>query len=928
MRRLLHSIFDKSVATHMPQEGVTSGLHALTGGVIDRYHLEYVIGEGHTSVVYLATDDRHESVALKVLDPGRVRRPKFRERLEADIRTVSGLSHPHILPVYQFGISEQGWIYIAMAIAARGTLKQLSYQGALDRSQAQDILEAVARALHSAHELGVVHHDVKLSNILFDESGRVLLGDFGTPRTSYGLLGTPGYIAPEEILGLGLDRRVDVHALGVVAFEMLTGTSPYLKPTPTETILATMQEPVPRASQRNPRLPAEVDQVLGRALAKVPEERYSTAVDFAYDLAQVLSGLEPQHEWGRLFPQSQDVAAPPSSTFTRHTGQFEDSVAKLEEILDLALTASIIVDQTSFIVGWNALAEQTFGWSKEEILGRSLVTTVIPPKYRELHERGLRKYLETGEGPVLGKKLELTALHKDGREFPIELSITEAVRSENKAQILSFIRDISQEKLLQQMAAAQTAVTQAIEEASTLQAAASRVLETIARYLGWSVGALWLIDSRGKVLRFERLWHAEEIDSVRFEEMALTAEFKKGEGVPGRVWARGEPVWFEDFLSHEDTPRVVAALRAGLRTVAALPILQAGEVRGVVELFASEARKEDRLVLNSLYELGRLIGRASAGSLPHPGAAELLGLPAATHPGQFEESVTKLEEILNLALTASIMVDQTSFIVGWNALAEQTFGWSKEEILGRSLVTTVIPPKYRELHERGLNKYMETGEGPVLGKKLELSALHKDGREFPIELSITEAVRSENKAQILSFIRDISQEKLLQQMAAAQTAVTQAIEEAGNLQAAASRVLETIATHLGWSVGALWLIDSRGKVLRFERLWHAEEIDSVRFEEMALTAEFKKGEGVPGRVWARGEPVWFEDFLSHEDTPRVVAALRAGLRTVAALPILQAGEVRGVVELFASEARKEDRLVLNSLYELGRLIGRASLSPE
>src|SRR5215467_9937510 len=241
MRRLLHSIFDKSGATHMPQEGVTSSLPALAGGVIDRYRLEYVIGEGHTSVVYLATDDRNESVALKVLDPAGVRLPRFRERLEADIRTVSGLSHPHILPVYQFGISAQGWSYVAMAVAARGTLKQVLDQGALDLAQVQNVLEAVARALHGAHELGVVHHDVKLSNILFDASGRVLLGDFGTPRTSYGLLGTPGYIAPEQILGLDLDRRVDVHALGVVAFEMLTDTSPYLKPDPTQTILATMQ---------------------------------------------------------------------------------------------------------------------------------------------------------------------------------------------------------------------------------------------------------------------------------------------------------------------------------------------------------------------------------------------------------------------------------------------------------------------------------------------------------------------------------------------------------------------------------------------------------------------------------------------------------------------------------------------------------------
>jgi PAS domain S-box-containing protein len=266
--------------------------------------------------------------------------------------------------------------------------------------------------------------------------------------------------------------------------------------------------------------------------------------------------------------------------------------------------------------------------------------------------------------------------------------------------------------------------------------------------------------------------------------------------------------------------------------------------------------------------------------------------------------------------------------VGWNALAEQTFGWSKEEILGRSLVTTLIPPKYRELHERGLKKYLETGEGPVLGKKLELSALDKDGREFPIELSISEAVRSEHEARILSFIRDISQEKLLQRMTTVQSAVAQAIGEAGTLQAAALGVLKTIAEQLDWSVGMLWLIDNQGKVLRLEQSWHAAEIDAVRLEEMARAAEFKKGEGVPGQVWARGEPVWFEDLLSGEDTSRIVAALRVKLRTVAALPILHAGEVRGVVELFASKVRREDRLVLNSLYELGRQLGRAPVAQE
>jgi PAS domain S-box-containing protein len=910
----------------MPQsrdDGAASDV-STTGEVrIDQYRVEHLIGRGHASVVYFATDDRQRGLAVKVLDPDRVQRPFFQEHLEADLRAISRLAHPRILPVYRFGIEEHGRVFVAMAFAPSGTLQKLLSSGTLTLAEAQPVLEAVADALQGAHAVGVVHHDVKPSNVLFDASGRAYLGDFGVPRTSYGLLGTPGYIAPEELLGLNPDRRVDVHALGVVAFEMLTGTSPYVRATPTETILATVQEPVPSASRLNQRLPAEVDLVLARAMAKMPEERYPTAVEFVTDLAHVMSGSEPKRVWESLFHPS--WAAPEEATPSASTrkDQFEQSVAKLEEVLKLALTASVMVDQNSFIVGWNGLAERTFGWSMDEIHGRSLVTTMIPPKYRELHERGLSKYLETGEGPVLGQKLELSALHKDGREFPVELSITEAVRSGNSARILAFVRDISQERLSQRMEAVRAALAPAIEEAGTLQAAASRVLGTIAKELDWAVGMLWLSDSQGTALRLEGTWHSDEIDSARLEEAARAAEYARGDGVPGRAWARGEPVWFEDLLSGEDTPRAVAALRAGLRTVAALPILQAGAARGVVELFATTARREDRLLMNSLYELGRQLGGLSAGSLPH-NASELA--PAVGQRAQFELSVEKLQEVLNLALTASVMVDHNSYIVGWNGLAEQTFGWSRDEILGRSLVTTLIPPQYREAHERGLSRYLETGEGPVLGQKLELSALHKDGREFPVELSITEAVRSEHSARILAFLRDISEERLLRRTQAVRSALAQAIDEAGTLRGAAPGILETIGKELDWSVAMLWLTDSERNVLRLAETWYAEGLESGRLAKATRAAEFGKGDGVPGSVWATGEPVWFEDLLSGEDTPRAVAALRAGLRTVAALPIVQTGEVRGVVELYASTARREDPLMLNSFYDLGRQIGRAPLA--
>lgn len=589
----------------------TRDLPDLSGNGIDRFRLGRRLGGGHTGVVYLATDDYRRSVALKVLHPDRVRLPDFHERLEADIRKLSEISHPHILPVYQFGTSEDGYTYVAMAMAARGTLKLLLDRGALDPGRAQQVLEAVAHALHSAHESGVVHHDVKVSNVLFDSSGRVLLADFGTPRTSYGLLGTPGYIAPEQVLGLQLDRRVDVYALGVLAFEMLTGRSPFRRSSPTETILATVQEPVPPASPYNPRLGEEVDVVLARALAKVPEERYATTTDFVRDLGQV-------PPFGRLrqsFRTSgQPAAAPglPALTDGRSNQEdpFERSVVKLEEILNGAPTASVMVDEANFIVGWNGVAEQTFGWSRDEILGRSLVPALIPPRYRELHERGLHQYLATGEGPVLGKKLELSALHKDGREVAIELSITEEVRSRSGTRILASMQDISQERLRKRMAVLHSSLTAAVEEGGSLQAAAQPILETVGEQLDCSVATLWVHGDDGQALLCAGVWHDDGVDCVRLTETTLTAAFTKDDGVPGQVWARARPLWFGDFVTGEDSPRVMAALRSGLRTVVGMPILQAQQVRGVVELFSIGVRREDQLLLDSLYVLGQHLGHA------------------------------------------------------------------------------------------------------------------------------------------------------------------------------------------------------------------------------------------------------------------------------------------------------------------------------
>jgi PAS domain S-box-containing protein len=277
--------------------------------------------------------------------------------------------------------------------------------------------------------------------------------------------------------------------------------------------------------------------------------------------------------------------------------------------------------------------------------------------------------------------------------------------------------------------------------------------------------------------------------------------------------------------------------------------------------------------------------------------------------------------VFNNSLTAAVAVDESSFIVGWNAKAEETFGWGRTDIIGRSLSSTLIPPQYREAHERGFMKYLETGEGPVLGQTIEITAMHRDGHEFPVEISISPAARSTTKALFVGFLRDVTRELRRRQLAEVQAAVAQALEASSKLEEGGPSIVEAIGTKLGWKVGALWLVDTAAEVLRCRHVWKASEFECPEFEKATMAAAFSSGADLPGRVWASADPLWVTDVLA-EELPRTLAAVRAGLHCAVAVPILQAGEVSGVLEFLGSEVQPEDDELLARLSDIGRRFGR------
>jgi hypothetical protein len=274
--------------------------------VIAGYRLEERIGRGGMGVVFRASDERlGRQVAVKILAPALGADRAFRHRFVRESRAAAMVDDPHIIPIFQAGESGR-LLFIAMRLVSGGDVRTLVRQhGSLPAARTAAIVSPVACALDAAHAAGLVHRDVKPANMLLDvRPGRpdhVYLSDFGLSKgllSSPGLtgegmfVGTPHYVAPEQITGGPVDGRADQYSLACAAFELLSGAPPFPGDNPMAVIHAQAFDHVPSLSSLRPAIPSAVDAVLAKALAKTPAERYPTCQDFAESLRAAL-GLPP-----------------------------------------------------------------------------------------------------------------------------------------------------------------------------------------------------------------------------------------------------------------------------------------------------------------------------------------------------------------------------------------------------------------------------------------------------------------------------------------------------------------------------------------------------------------------------------------------------------------------------------------------------------
>jgi WD40 repeat protein/tRNA A-37 threonylcarbamoyl transferase component Bud32 len=266
------------------------------GSELAGYRIESLLGFGGMSVVYLAEDLRlKRRVALKLLAASLAEDESFRDRFLRESQLAASIDHPNIVPIYEAGTTEN-LLFIAMRYVEGSDLKERLQHGRLDPGDAAGILAQVASALDAAHVRGLVHRDVKPSNVLLDKGARpdgsdhVYLADFGLTRrvseeAGVGddghLIGTIDYVAPEQIAGDEIDGRADVYSLGCVLYECVVGQPPFRRDSDLAVVFAHLETEPPSPSAERPDLPAALDAVLARALAKEPAERYGSCRELA-----------------------------------------------------------------------------------------------------------------------------------------------------------------------------------------------------------------------------------------------------------------------------------------------------------------------------------------------------------------------------------------------------------------------------------------------------------------------------------------------------------------------------------------------------------------------------------------------------------------------------------------------------------------------
>jgi PAS domain S-box-containing protein len=344
-----------------------------------------------------------------------------------------------------------------------------------------------------------------------------------------------------------------------------------------------------------------------------------------------------------------------------------------------------------------------------------------------------------------------------------------------------------------------------LASSETIDAAALRILEAVCRALQYDAGEFWSFEREGKNLHLKTAWHSTAEAEVFLEE-SRKFEFSKNVGLPGQVWGAAAPVWIENLSEALNFPRKDAALRTGFHSAFAFPVLPGEKVSGVFNFFSREIREPDEDLLNIFAAVGNLIGQF----IKRENAEE-----------RFRESEARYRIVAETASDGLISINEDSEILFANPATERIFGHKVEKVIGQKL-TMLMPEYLRAVHEAGVARYVETGKRHLNWEHIEVSGLHADGYEFPLELSFGESNQN-GKRVFIGIARDITERKKAEQnllererLALLNSDVSFALIQNNSLQDILRACTEAVVKHLDAAFARIWTLNKQNNILELQ----------------------------------------------------------------------------------------------------------------
>jgi PAS domain S-box-containing protein len=289
-------------------------------------------------------------------------------------------------------------------------------------------------------------------------------------------------------------------------------------------------------------------------------------------------------------------------------------------------------------------------------------------------------------------------------------------------------------------------VAELANAAETVADAAAGCIDLVRAFTGWPVGHLYEVDLVANRLVSSGVWRDDDPDRYEALRVATAAcTFPPGEGLPGTVFVEGAPATTGDITTYGNFARLEPAVACGILGAFAFPVWVRDEVAGVIEFFSPDDAAPDAAVAELLEQVGQQLGRV---------------VERQRHAAALAASEEYARRVVEAASGAYVSIDDAGTITAWNAAAESTFGWPREEAIGRPLQDTIIPVRYRAAHRAGIKRFVQSGEGPLLNRRTEIAALHRNGHELPVELGIWAVDEGGGRWSFNAFLHDITERRV------------------------------------------------------------------------------------------------------------------------------------------------------------------------